>query len=91
VLAWEKIPILTIVHACNNQTFETKQHLNIFQATTTTYKHYKRETKLKTNIYQENIKKTYLPLPGQTLAKQNNYPKDEHHSSSNGPIKLEEK
>jgi len=48
MLAWAKIPVLAIVHACNNRTFKTKQHFNVFQATTIAHKHYKHETKLKT-------------------------------------------
>jgi len=51
ILAWVKILVLATVHGCNNQTFETKQHLNIFQTTTTAYKHYKRETELKIDRY----------------------------------------
>jgi len=56
VLAYARIPILTTIHACNSQTFETKQHLSLFQTTTTTHKHHKHETKLKIGSYEENTK-----------------------------------
>ena len=55
MLAWAKIPALAIVHACNNQTFVTKQRFNTFQATTTTNKPYKHETKSKQAEYCKNM------------------------------------
>jgi len=51
VLAWAKTPALATVHACNNQTFVTKQRFNTFQATTTTNKPYKHETNSKQAEY----------------------------------------
>jgi len=68
MLAWARISILTTIHACNCQAFETKQHLPLFQATTTTHKHHKHETKLKIGRYEENTKTlAFLTLTKATM------------------------
>jgi len=47
MLPWAKVPVLSVVHTYNKQTFKAKQPFNIFQATTTPKKPYKYERKPK--------------------------------------------
>jgi len=82
MLAWARILVLTSVHACNNQALETKQHLPLFQATTTTHKNHKRETKLKIGRYKENTKTLASLTLIRAIQKQQG-PKEEHYSSRN--------
>jgi len=54
-LTWARIPVLTTVHTCINHTFNPKQHIKVFQATTTTYKSYEHKIKLKWVEYSKNM------------------------------------
>jgi len=85
-----KIPVLATVQACIKQTFKTKQHFKVFQATTVAHKPYKHEAKLKIGRYIENTKNpSFLTLSGAKKRKHNGSRIRGEHCKSNKCRKLE--